>query len=163
MKYIFFSLFLSLFVLSAFAQRTLPSVEIQDLDGRTVNIQDYATEGKLTVLSFWATWCTPCKRELNNIADLYPEWQEKYNVQLVAVSIDNARSFPQVRPYVTAQDWEYIVLSDINQNLQRALGFQTVPQTFLLDKNGHIVYDHNGYVDGDEYVLEEKIMEEASK
>jgi len=163
MRYFTLVLITMLFAATAFAQRTLPSVEINDMDGKTVNIQDYATEGKLTVLSFWATWCTPCKRELNNIAELYPEWQDKYNVQLVAVSIDNARTFPQVRPYITAQDWEYIVLSDINQNLQRALGFQTVPQTFLLDKNGHIIYDHNGYVDGDEYVLEEKIIEAAGR
>ncbi len=149
--------------LNLIAQRTVPSVNIQDLDGKTVNITDFTNTGELTVLSFWATWCTPCKRELNNIADLYPEWQEKYEVKLVAVSIDNARTFPQVRPYVMSQDWEYTVLSDINQNLQRALGFQTVPQTFLIDRNGHIVYDHNGYVDGDEYILEEQIIAHHQK
>ncbi len=139
------------------AQNTLPDVKIKKLDGQTVNILDYANNGKITVLSFWATWCSPCKRELDAIADVYPDWQEEYDVELVAVTIDNMRALSKVRPMIETKGWEYTILSDVNEDLKRALNFQTIPMTFLIDQNGKIVYTHNGYNSGDEYELEDEI------
>ena len=144
-------------VSTAYGQKQMPSVEIKTLDGKTVNIQDYANNGKITVLSFWATWCSPCKKELDAIADLYEEWQDEYDMELVAVTIDTQRALAKVNPMVASKGWEYIILSDVNQNLMNALNFQTVPQTYLIDQNGNIVYTHSGYVPGDEYELEDKI------
>ncbi|MEL6635923.1 MAG: TlpA disulfide reductase family protein [Bacteroidota bacterium] len=142
---------------SASAQNSLPDINIKKLDGQTVNILDYAKDGKITVLSFWATWCSPCKRELDAIAEVYEDWQEDYDLELLAITIDNARALPKVRPMVQTKGWEYTVLSDVNEDLKRALNFQTVPMTFLLDQNGKIVYTHSGYNPGDEYELEEEI------
>ncbi len=142
---------------SLLAQQNLPSVNVKDLKGKTVNIQDFAKNGKITVISFWATWCAPCKKELDAIADLYPEWQKDYDLELVAVTVDNARALSKVPGMVKSKNWDYIILSDANQDLQRALNFQSVPQTFLLDQEGNIVYSHTGYVSGDEYELEDKI------
>lgn len=157
-------LLIGLFTLSnsLFGQRKLPAAEIKTLDGNTVNIQDYANNGKITLISFWATWCSPCKRELDAIADFYEEWQEKYDMELVAISIDTRRNLAKVPAIVSTKGWEYIILSDENQTLQQSLGFQTIPQTYILDKEGNIVYDHNGYVEGDEYHLEE-IFDELVK
>ena len=157
-------LLIGLFILSnsLFGQRKLPAAEIKTLDGNTVNIQDYANNGKITLISFWATWCSPCKRELDAIADFYEEWQEKYDMELVAISIDTRRNLAKVPAIVSTKGWEYIILSDENQTLQQSLGFQTIPQTYILDKEGNIVYDHNGYVEGDEYHLEE-IFDELVK
>ncbi|MEM9824762.1 MAG: TlpA disulfide reductase family protein [Bacteroidota bacterium] len=143
--------------------KTLPSVNIKNLDGKTVNIQDFAKNGKITVLSFWATWCHPCKRELDAIADLYPDWQDDYDMELVAITIDDARSMRKVKPLVETKGWEYLVLSDANEDLKRALNFQTVPMTLLLDQNGNIVYEHNSYSPGDEIELEDKIKLLAGK
>ena len=134
----------------------IPSVEVKTLEGKTVNIQEYVGKGKVTVLSFWATWCAPCKKELDNIADIYPEWQE-LGVEVVAVTIDDARQLAKVPAMVKSKGWEYTILSDSKQDLQRALNFQTVPQTFLLDQEGNIVYTHTGYQPGDEVELEEEI------
>jgi len=143
--------------------KTLPSVNIKNLDGKSVDIQDYAKNGKITVLSFWATWCHPCKRELDAIADLYPDWQEDYDMELVAITIDDARSMRKVKPLVETKGWEYIILSDSNEDLKRALNFQTVPMTLLLDQDGNIVYEHNSYSPGDEDELEDKIKVLAGK
>ena len=142
---------------SLFAQKNLPDVSIKDLKGKTINIQQFATNGKITVISFWATWCSPCKNELEAMADLYPEWQEKYDVEVVAITIDDARALAKVPGMVKNKRWDYIILSDANQDLQRALNFQSVPQTFLLDQKGNIVFSHTGYVSGDEYELEDEI------
>ncbi|MDG1434480.1 MAG: TlpA disulfide reductase family protein [Saprospiraceae bacterium] len=148
---------------SVFAQKNLPNVNVKDLKGKTINIQDFAKNGKITVISFWATWCSPCKRELDAIAEIYPDWQENYNAEVVAVTIDNARAMAKVPGMVETKQWDYLILSDVNQDLQRALNFQSVPQTFLLNQEGNIVYTHTGYVSGDEYELEDKIKALAGK
>ncbi len=139
-------------------EKTLPGITLNDVNGKQVNVADYAKSGKITVLSFWATWCVPCKKELTNMNDVYAEWQKKYNVQIVAVSIDDSRSTAKVKPYIDGQRWNYEVLLDVNQDLKRQLNIQSVPFTLVVDQNGKIVYSHSGYVDGDEYVLEEELQ-----
>lgn len=142
---------------------TLPAINVKTLEGKSVNIQDLVGKGKITVISFWATWCSPCKRELDAIADIYPEWQEDYGMELLAVTIDDARGVAKVPAMVASKGWDYKVLSDSKQELQRALNFQTVPQTFLLNPKGEIIYTHSGYSPGDEFELEEEIKKAAGK
>ena len=143
--------------------KKLPNITITDLQGKPVNIIEAAGNEKITVLSFWATWCSPCKRELDAIMELYPEWTEKYNMQLLAISIDNSRMMSQVKPMVEEKGWEFPVLMDSKQELQHALEFQAVPQTFVIDKEGNIIFQHEGYTPGDEYELEKILATAAGK
>jgi cytochrome c biogenesis protein CcmG/thiol:disulfide interchange protein DsbE len=158
-----FALLLALatFTGTAIAQGTLPSVTLKTLEGKPVNIQDYAKNGKVTVISFWATWCTPCKKELDAIAKDYKRWTEEYGMELVAVTIDDQRALPRVKPLVSQKKWDYTILSDIRQEFQQAMSVQTIPHTYVVDKEGKIVYSHNGYLPGDEKKLEEKLKELA--
>lgn len=159
MKYVILS-FCLLFSLSILnAQKGLPSAQVKTLDGKSMNIQEVGKKGKITVISFWATWCSPCKKELDAIHKVYADWQSKYNMELVAVTIDDARALPKVGPMVKQKQWNFTVLSDVNKQLKEALQIQTVPFTLLLDKKGNIVYKHSGYVPGDEKELEKKIAE----
>lgn len=137
--------------------RTLPDVTIKTLDGKSVKIRDYADNGKITILSFWATWCSPCKRELDAISELYPDWIEAYDVELIAITTDNARALSKVKPMIAQKGWEFEILSDSKQELQRALNFQAIPQTFVINQAGEIISQHEGYTPGDEYELEDKI------
>lgn len=139
-------------------EKTLPSITLLDMNGKKVNVADYGKSGKITILSFWATWCIPCKKELANMAELQEDWAKKYNTQIVAVSIDDSRNTTKVKPYVDGQRWEYEVLLDVNQDLKRNLNIPSVPFTILVDSEGKIVYTHSGYTEGDEYVLEEQIQ-----
>jgi len=152
-----FTLFLSTTVLAQDSQ--LPSVQLRDLNRQTVDTKEFSNNGKPIIISFWATWCAPCKIELNNIADLYPDWQEESGVKLIAISIDDARSATRVRPYVNAQAWDYEVYLDPNGDFKRAMNVNNVPHTFLIDGDGNIVWQHNGYTPGDEDELFEKVME----
>jgi peroxiredoxin len=152
---------LTLFTVNlAFAQnqkQTLPDLNLKDINGKLVNVSEYSKKGKIVIISFWATWCTPCKKELNNINELYEEWKNKYDVIVVAVSIDNARNVMKVKPYVDGQAWPFDVLLDVNSDMMRAMNVVNPPHTFLLNANGEIVYSHTGYLEGDEFTLEEKI------
>ncbi|MCH8904275.1 MAG: TlpA family protein disulfide reductase [Bacteroidetes bacterium] len=162
MKQLFIVLIITSFVSLAHAQdKKLPNVTIKKLNGDKVNIADYGKNGKITVINFWATWCVPCKKELNNIADLYPDWQKDYNVEIVAISTDDSRNTAKVKSYVNGQSWDYEILLDANQDLKRALNFQTIPFTVVVDQNGNIVSTHNGYVEGDEYILEDELRKLA--
>ena len=158
-KKTFFSFIaIALFTSFSFAQtRALPNKVVKTLDGSNFNISELENDGNPIVISFWATWCKPCKKELNNITEVYDDWQEKTGVKLVAISIDDTRSMSKVAPYVNASDWEYEVYLDPNGDLKRAMGVSTVPHTFLLNQKNQIVWQHKGYVDGDEMELLKEI------
>ena len=79
-------------------------------------------------------------------------------MKLVAISIDDSRSMSKVSPYINSSDWDYEVYLDPNRELARALSVTTVPHTFLLNKDGEIVWEHRGYIDGDEQVLYKQIL-----
>ncbi len=143
------------------AQSALPNVTVKTLSGQSIRLDDAVSKGKITVISFWATWCSPCKKELDAMKSLYDTWKEDYNVEIIAISTDDTRSLRKVKPMVGERGWKYTILTDEKQDLLKALNFQTIPQTFLLDKNKKIVYSHNGYVSGDEYELEEQIKKHA--
>lgn len=136
-----------------------PSAELKNLEGETVKIEDITSTHKKTIISFWASWCKPCKSEMDAIGELYEEWQEEYDVELIAVTIDNARGLAKVPGIIATKDWPYTFLSDPNQELQGALNFQTIPQTFVVDQSGEIIYSHNGYTPGDELELEDILKE----
>jgi cytochrome c biogenesis protein CcmG/thiol:disulfide interchange protein DsbE len=144
-------------------EQKIPEVTLSDIDGKKINVADLGKTGKITVFSFWATWCIPCKKELTNIADLYEEWQKKYNVQIVAVSIDDSRSAGKVKPYIESQRWTYQVLLDVNQDLKRAFDIQSVPFTVIVDATGKVVSNHSGYIEGDEFVVEEELQKLTKK
>jgi len=158
MKNLVFSL-LALFLLSASmgGGSKIPSVKLKDLDGNSVNTAELSNDGKPMVISFWATWCAPCKKELNAIHEVYEDWQDETGVKVIAVSIDDARSATRVKPYVDAQGWEFEVLMDTNGDFKRSLNVNNVPQTFLIDGSGEIVWTHSGFSPGDEYELLEEI------
>ena len=159
MKKLFLLLFATVFLttICVAQNRTLPSVEVKKLDGSNINITELDNNGAPIVISFWATWCKPCKKELNNIAEVYEDWQDETDVKLVAISIDNSRSMAKVAPYVNASDWQYEVYIDPNGDFKRAMGVSTVPHTFLLNSKKEIVWQHKGYIDGDEDELLEEI------
>ncbi|MEY3424788.1 MAG: hypothetical protein RL679_146 [Bacteroidota bacterium] len=142
--------------------KQLPSVQLKDMNGKSVNTSDLGFDGPV-VISFWATWCSPCKRELNTIHELYTDWQEETGVNLVAVSIDDQKTMNSVPVYVNGKGWEYLVLMDPNGDFKRAMGVNNVPHTFLMDSKGNIVYSHNNYAPGDEEKLYEEIKKLAAE
>jgi peroxiredoxin len=143
--------------------KVFPVTNLKTLEGKTVSTSDYIGKGKPVVVSFWATWCSPCKRELDAIAELYPEWKEKYGVEIIAITVDDARGFAKVPGMVQSKGWDYTVLSDSKQEMQQLLNFQSIPQSFLMDGQGNIVFSHSGYSPGDEFELEDEIKKITGK
>ncbi|MDE6207139.1 MAG: TlpA family protein disulfide reductase [Muribaculaceae bacterium] len=157
----FFITFLGLMI-AVCAAAQLPSVQLKDTKGRTVNSAELSNGGKPFVISFFATWCKPCMRELRAIAEVYPDWQDETGMKMYIVSIDDAQNTNKVKPLVDGEGWEYDVLLDANSDFYRALGLQAVPHAIVVDGNGKIVYTHSGYTDGSENELIEAVRKAAS-
>ena len=141
-----------------FAQ--LPSVTLKNIDGKTVNTAKLNNDGKPFIISFFATWCKPCQRELDAIHEQIVDWEEETGVKVIAVSIDQGQNVDKVKPLVDAKGWEYEVLLDPNGDFNRAMNVNgTVPTVFVIDGKGKIVDRRSGYVDGSEQHLIEKVRE----
>lgn len=159
-KKFIFSAAVALTALSASA--ALPSVTLKDIDGKSVDTATLSNDGNPMVISFFATWCKPCNRELKNIHEVYDEWQDETGVKVIAVSIDEGQNAQKVKPFVEGKGWDYQVLLDNNSEFKRQMGVNDIPHVFVVDGNGNISWSHQGYTDGgEEEVL--KAVREAMK
>lgn len=155
-KLLLFSLLLSA---AGFAQKEMPNVTLKSDSNKSYNVKnDFSEKDKLYIFSFWATWCVPCINELDAINDNYSKWSKELNMEVVAISIDDARTQKRVKPLLNGKKWPYTVLMDNNQDLKRALSVANVPYTVVV-KNKKIVYIHNGYSQGAEKELYNKLKQ----
>lgn len=147
------------------AQETskLPSVIVRTLDGKEFNAAKISNDGKPIILSFWASWCRPCIKELSAIAEVYDDWKEETGLILIAVSVDDSRTQNNVRPMINSRGWDYLFYLDPNGDFKRAMGVVDVPHTFIINSAGQVVYQHTTYSEGAELELIKKIRELVKK
>ena len=158
MKKTFALIMVAMMAVGCFAQ--LPSVTLKNIDGKTGDTAKLNNGGKPFIISFFATWCKPCQRELDAIHEQIVDWEEETGVKVIAVSIDQGQNVDKVKPLVNAKGWEYEVLLDPNGDFNRAMNVNgTVPTVFVIDGKGKIVDRRSGYVDGSEQHLIEKVRE----
>ena len=140
-----------------FAQKQLPNLSLNNIEGKTVSLKtDFAEKDKLYIFSFWATWCTPCIAELEEMNDVQDEWKKTLNLEIIAIATDDTRTQKRIKPLINGKGWNYNVLLDTNQDLKRALSIVNIPYTIIV-KNGLIVHIQNGYVPGNENELLAKL------
>ena len=139
-------------------EKKLPNVEVVKRDGTTVNIQEYTSNGKIQLVSLWATWCGPCRQELSGLKQYHQKWAEEYGVEIIAVTVDNARMVKRAYDMAASKGWDYTILHDNKKELQTALGIRGIPFSMLTDENGNIVSESKGYYRGYEDDIEKKIL-----
>jgi len=155
--FVYLALTMLMGLASGTASAQLPVVTLKTMDGQTVSTDTLNNNGKPFIIDFFATWCKPCNRELDAIAEVYDDWQKETGVKLIAISIDQAQNINKVKPLVSNHGWPYEVLLDPNGEMKRALGIQMIPFVLIVDGQGNIVYKHNGYTDGAEEELIDKV------
>ena len=157
MKKILSFLCLVLAVATASAQQ-LPDVKVENAQGKIVSVRDLS-QGKPLIIAYWSIACKPCIQELNAINDALADWRAEADVDVIAVSVDDARLKASAKAIASSRGWEFICVYDENQDLKRAMNVSLTPQSFVVDAEGNIIYSHSGYTPGSEQELFDKIVE----
>ncbi len=131
---------------------------LKDIDGKSHALSEYLGE-KVIVLSFWATWCEPCKKEMAKLQELY-ENHIQNGLVVLAVSMDEPESLGDVRPFVKQRRFTFPVLLDSESEVtDRFNPRRSAPYNLIINRDQTIVWSHEGYVPGDEQRLEAAVIE----
>ena len=151
------SILFILLSVSSLSQNIVPNTKLKNLESEFIYTNDVLIENNFYIVSFWATWCIPCINELDAIVDIYEEL-EKDNIEVIAISTDDARTKKRVRPMINGKDWNFKIPLDENHDLKRALNIVGIPHT-IITKGTKIIYRRIGYSPGEEVDLFEFIRE----
>jgi cytochrome c biogenesis protein CcmG/thiol:disulfide interchange protein DsbE len=131
------------------------SFRLRDINGQTVDLADLRAQGPV-LLSFWATYCEPCKKEIPHLIELQKQFAAQ-KLQLALIAVDSPRSQKQIKPYVASKGWSVPVLLDANGQVMKKLKGSNPPYTLLVDGKGEVIYSHSGYKPGDEKALAKEL------
>lgn len=137
--------------------KEVPTASLNDVNGESLEIQKYTKKGGPKLISLWATWCGPCRKELAALDKVYPDWKEKYNLEIVAASVDIPPMLNSAKKMFEKNAWEFTFLHDNNQELINKLGVKGIPYSILVDSEGQVKSVQQGYYPGYEQELEKKI------
>jgi len=140
-------------------------IDLKTTEGKILNSSSVLKKnGKPTVILFWLTTCGPCHMEMAAIKKVYESWENETDFNLVAISTDFEKNYPNFVKMTNKKDWKWDTYNDVNREFRKVLpgGLNGLPQTFIFDKNGTIAYHKRKYRPGDENALYEKIKEIAS-
>ena len=125
---------------------------LRDMDGAEVKLSRYA--GSVVVLSFWATWCGPCKIEMPHMDAMYKAKKDQ-GLVVLSISSDDARTSSQVKPYIKKMGYGFTVLLDKDSTVTGTYNPQkTLPYTVIIDRAGNVAHVHSGYNPGDELEIQ---------
>jgi thiol-disulfide isomerase/thioredoxin len=135
-----------------------PDFRLKDLDGNWLSLSEHLGEG-VVYITFWATWCVPCRREIPHLQALYEEFGDR-GLQIISVNTDPPATESKIKPYVKRYGIGYTTVLDPNNNvLDKYNPTRELPYAVLVDRLGNVHQIFPGYRGGDEKVLRQKIIE----
>lgn len=154
-KSIIYTLFLLNIIYGNDSDRQHPNVDFNLFSGSKTSIEELIKKGPL-VLQFWAIWCSPCKKEMYYLDKIQKKYKDS-GVNVVCVNTDNLKSIPKAKAFVRQKKYNLLVASDPSAEIFKKLNASVMPTTIIFDQNGQIVYSKEGYINGDEKNVEEKL------
>ena len=128
-----------------------PEFSLSSLDGRTISLADYRGKKKL-VVSFWASWCGPCRLEMPSLRAFYEKHRDASDkFEFLAISIDDNRR--DAEAFANEEKLPFPVLLDLNSKTADAFGVDGIPTLFVIDENGKTIYGHLGFEPALEFAL----------
>jgi peroxiredoxin len=112
--------------------------------------------GKVVLLDFWGTFCEPCKKSFPKLQDLYTKYGDS-GLRILGVSEDEADDKDKIPEFASAYGAKFTLGWDRDKNVARSYKPETMPSSFIIDKNGVVRFAHVGYHDGEEAEIEKEI------
>lgn len=133
-----------------------PDFTLKDIDGKKFTLSENYGEGPIYI-SFWATWCKPCREELKIIQELYEKYEE-CGFRVLAINTEGPKSSGKIKSFVKSNGWTFDILMDSDGEVFRRKykGFAQ-PYTVMTDPQGNIVFTSIGFKPGDEKHVEELV------
>lgn len=142
----------------ALKSKKAPDFSLKDINGKLVTLSKNYGEGPIYI-SFWATWCRPCREELKIIQRLYEKYSDR-GFKVFAINTEGPRTSGKVKSYVKSNGWTFDILLDADGEVFRRKykGFAQ-PYTVMTDPQGRIILNSIGFKPGDEKHIEELILQ----
>ncbi len=137
-----------LFISFLISQNVSSNLKLTKLNGRTVTLSEYLKKGPV-LINFWATWCSPCKKEMVYLDKFERKYKDE-GLSILSISVDSQKSLSHVRSYIRANDYIYDVFLDPNRQVFKKLNGNLMPTNVLIDTEGKVLWRHYGYIPGDE-------------
>ena len=132
-------------------RKLAPDFTLTDANGTSVKLSDY--RGKVVLLNFWATWCGPCAIEIPWFKEFEQEYKSK-GFEVLGISMDDD-GWPAVKPYIAERKINYRILLGNDSVTQLYGGFDALPVTFMIDREGRFAFGaHIGLAGKNEYLSE---------
>ncbi|MAP71551.1 MAG: hypothetical protein CMF81_06730 [Candidatus Marinimicrobia bacterium] len=144
-----------LFLTFLISQNVSPNLTLKKMNGKSVKLSEYLNKGPV-LINFWATWCSPCKKEMVFLDEFERRYKDN-GLSILSISIDSQKSLAHVRSYIRANNYTYDVFLDPNRQVFKKLNGNLMPTNVLIDKDGKVLWRHYGYIPGDEKNMDLKL------
>ena len=140
-----------------------PLFSTEDLDGRTVALEELVASGKVVLLNFWGLRCSSCIDEIGYLNPMFDKYGEK-GVVFLGVNVDGIKA-EMIRKFMPAmsQSPRFIVLPDPGFKIPDLYNMSAAPLSFVIGKDGKIVFRHEDFKPGDEKDIEEALKKAIAK
>jgi thiol-disulfide isomerase/thioredoxin len=141
---------------------SLSSLVLYDLKGKPIDFKDMVGK-KVLVISFWATFCKPCKSEMPFLQKMYEAYGQD-GFEVVAISLDTPDTESMVSPFIQRNNYTFKVALDRQSEATQLLNSKSMlPFLVIFDKEGNLVKKKDGFTIGDQSGLEKLIKELVGK
>jgi peroxiredoxin len=131
---------------------------LKDVRGKSHSLSEHLGS-KVILLSFWATWCEPCKKEMVQLEELFTAHRDQ-GLMVLSISMDEPETQGDARTYATQRRFTFPVLLDTESQVTNQFNpRRAAPYSLIIDRGRRIAWTHEGYVPGDERKLEQAVLD----
>lgn len=123
--------------------KAAPAWELKDLEGKPVKLSDF--KGKVVLLTFWATWCPPCRTEIPDLIAMQNQYRDQ-GLVVVGISLDQTGA-ATVKSFATRMKINYPIVMGDEKTAEAYGNVEAIPSTFYIDREGNVAGVHTGGTD----------------